>query len=193
MTLWYLSHPEVVIDPQVPVPEWGLSAVGRARVERAAALRPWRPVARIVCSAETKAVETAQILAAASGATVEVRPDTGENDRSATGFVPPDEFERVADAFFARPQESVRGWETAAAAQTRITGALADLLTRDDPTDLVVVGHGGVGTLWACHLAGAPIARAWDQAGAGHVLAVDRGRGRLLHRWRPLEEVTVAA
>ncbi|MEN3381188.1 MAG: hypothetical protein V7608_1232, partial [Hyphomicrobiales bacterium] len=29
----YLTHPQVKIDPAVPVPSWGLSAAGRARVE----------------------------------------------------------------------------------------------------------------------------------------------------------------
>ena len=28
----YLSHPQVQIDPSVPVPSWGLNDVGRARV-----------------------------------------------------------------------------------------------------------------------------------------------------------------
>lgn len=28
---YYLSHPQVQIDPAVPVPEWGLSDAGRAR------------------------------------------------------------------------------------------------------------------------------------------------------------------
>ena len=27
----YLTHPQVQIDPDVPVPQWGLSPVGRAR------------------------------------------------------------------------------------------------------------------------------------------------------------------
>ena len=44
----------------------------------------------------------------------------GENDRSSTGYLPKAEFEAVADAFFARPEESVRGWERAVDAQRRI-------------------------------------------------------------------------
>ena len=28
----YVTHPEVVIDPDLPTPRWGLSATGRARV-----------------------------------------------------------------------------------------------------------------------------------------------------------------
>ena len=44
---------------------------------------------------------------------VEERPGIGENDRSATGFVPAEEFEALADTFFADPHTSIRGWERA--------------------------------------------------------------------------------
>lgn len=55
----YITHPQVTIDPAVPVPQWGLSAIGAARAREAAA-KPWmRMIRRIVSSAETKAVETA--------------------------------------------------------------------------------------------------------------------------------------
>ncbi|MCS3495855.1 hypothetical protein M2189_005186 [Bradyrhizobium japonicum] len=29
----YLTHPQVQIDPTVPVPQWGLSPLGRTRTE----------------------------------------------------------------------------------------------------------------------------------------------------------------
>ena len=64
-------------------------------------------------SGEPKAVATAQILAAALGLSIEVREDLHENDRSATDFLQPDEFDAVADQFFAAPAASARGWERA--------------------------------------------------------------------------------
>jgi hypothetical protein len=39
---------------------------------------------------ETKALETAAIIAIATGLRIEIRHDLHENDRSSTGFVPPD-------------------------------------------------------------------------------------------------------
>jgi broad specificity phosphatase PhoE len=189
VTLRYVTHPEVVVDAAVPVPRWGLSERGRAR---AAALldQPWAgATTRIVTSGETKALETAAILATQLGLDVEVRETTGELDRSVPGFLPPDEFEVVADACFARPDDSARGWEPAAAAQRRIARALADLLG-DDEGEIVVVGHGGVGTLWYCHLAGIPIDRRWDQPGQGHWFSV--ANGRPVHHWRPIEDVAGA-
>lgn len=164
----YITHPQVNIDPDVPVPEWGLSAIGRARAEEAARGGWVRSLRRIVSSDEVKAVETAQILARAAGVAVEIGTGMGENDRSATGFLPPDRFQAAADRFFARPEESFRGWERAIDAQRRIVEQVAAVLASHDPTQPVAfVGHGGVGTLLKCHLRGRPISRGEDQPGAG--------------------------
>ena len=183
----YLSHPQVAVDPAVPVDRWELSEVGRARA-LAMLERPWvRGIARVISSAERKALTTAELLAAHLDVPVEVRPDTGEMDRSATGVLPPEEFERVANGFFDEPHHSVRGWERAVDAQARITGALADLLGPHTDADVAVVGHGGVGTLWYCALAGLPIDRLHDQPGQGHYFTVDAVTGRPLHGWRPID------
>ena len=107
----------------------------------------------------------------------------GENDRSATGFLPPAEFERTADAFFARPQESVRGWERAVDAQARILGAVGRICEGASGTT-VIVAHGGVGTLLMCHLMGVAIDRAHDQPGQGHYFTVTEGA--IEHGWRPI-------
>ena len=80
----------------------------------------------------------------------------------------------LADECVARPDVSARGWEPAAVAQMRIARALGDLLHA--PGETVVMGHGGVRTLWYCHLAGIPIDRRWDQPGQGHWFSVARGR-----------------
>src|SRR5262245_45577051 len=94
----YLTHPEVQIDPAVPVPSWRLSAVGRVRV-RALIQAGWlRGTTQVVSSPEPKAVETAQPIADALRVALEIRADMHENDRSATGFLPPTEFESMASA-----------------------------------------------------------------------------------------------
>ncbi len=147
-----------------------------------------RRFARIVASDETKAQETA-ILGAALGIAPETAPDLHENDRSATGFLPPPEFERMADAFFAAPTQSVRGWEPAHAAQLRIVRAVDTVLAAAPDAATLFVGHGGVGTLLKCHCGGRPIARSEDQGGGGggNHFAFRWGPPELLHDWRPME------
>lgn len=195
----YLTHPQVRVDPEVEVPLWGLNEVGAARVaalaERPGALS--RTV-RIVSSAERKAQETAGPLARALGLTVEVRPGMHENDRSATGFLPPAEFEAMADAFFADPHRSIRGWEPARAAQSRILAEVEACLALPPSGDVLFVGHGGVGTLLYCALAGLEIDRRHDQGqdrrlgGGGNWFAFDLRDRRPRTGWQPMEALSDA-
>ncbi|QAU47786.1 histidine phosphatase family protein [Bradyrhizobium guangzhouense] len=186
----YLTHPQVNIDPSIPVPRWGLSEVGRARTEAVTATGLLSGTAQVISSGEQKAIETAEIIAAKLGIDVEVREAMHENDRSATGFLVPDEFEEVANQFFGQPQVSVRGWERAVDAQVRVVGEVEHVLARDTPGDVLFVGHGGVGTLLYCHYAGLAIDRVHDQlAGGGCFFAFTSQERRVLHGWRRLEEL----
>ncbi len=163
------------------------------------ARQPWiERTTRLVSSTETKALETAAIVAIASGLSIEVREGLHENDRSSTGFLPPDRFEVLANSFFRQPDRSIEGWETARAAQIRIKSATSDLLD-DDEGDALIVGHGGVGTLLLCDLLGTEISRSVDPAangdqagreaapGGGNHWSFDRTTGIVLHRWRPID------
>jgi broad specificity phosphatase PhoE len=191
----YLSHPEVRIDPAVPVPRWGLSERGRARAEALAASAWPRQFGRIVTSGETKAIETGAILGATLGLQPVAIERMHENDRSATGFLPPPEFEQVANAFFARPHESVRGWERAADAQARIVaevGAILDAPDRRAEIPTLFVGHGGVGTLLLCHCAGSPIQRV-DAHRARPFMVGDQpagGGNAFRFRWKPVDALS---
>ncbi len=164
----YLSHPEVQIDPAIPVPDWNLSAIGRARI--AAALdRGWPgPGWTLFSSPETKARETAALIAAATGDPVRIDPAMAEIDRSSTGYVPHARHEALADALFANPAQGPEGWESAAKAQARIVAA-CDAALAGCPGDLLLVGHGAVGTFLRLYLAGLPIARIHDQPCGGCV------------------------
>ncbi|GLS31968.1 Broad specificity phosphatase PhoE [Mesorhizobium albiziae] len=190
MIAFYVTHPQVAIDPEVPVPEWGLSEVGRARL-KAIAGRDWvRSLSHVFSSTEKKTVEGAGILAGAANCGIEPVAEMGENDRSATGFLPPPEFEKAADWFFANPDQSFRGWERAVDAQARIVAAVeAAIASRPTGKQIALVGHGGVGTLLKCHLAGQPISRKGDQGGGGggNVFAFRLSDRRLLCDWTPVE------
>jgi broad specificity phosphatase PhoE len=163
----YLTHPQVEIDPEVPVPDWGLSAVGKARVSALVEAGWLAGTTAVVSSGERKAIETAAPIAAALGVEMEIRQAMHKNDRSATGFLPPLEFEATANAFFAQPMASIRGWERAIDAQARIVREVDAVLSRDQRGDVLFVGHGAVGALLRCHLAGIGITRSYDPYAAG--------------------------
>ncbi len=187
----FITHPDVVIDSEVPVPDWLLSAVGMRRM-RLAAERPWLTGVRSVfTSTERKAMDAASLLTGKLGIEAISMRDLGENDRSATGYLPRAEFEAVADEFFARPEESVRGWERAIDAQRRIVRAVERAMSLAPAQgDVAVVSHGGVGALLLCHLKGAPISRDADQpaGGGGNVYSFRKASRQLLSGWRRIEE-----
>ena len=194
MRALYVTHPQVEMDAQIPVPLWRLSPLGRERAQAFAA-RGVVPVgAMIFTSRETKAMELADILAAAAGTLVLSDHLMGENDRSATGFLPPSLFERTADRFFAEPETSVDGWERAIDAQARIVATVTTALASVPPDmPAVFCGHGAVGTLLKCHLAGRPIARREDQSrhadtGGGNCFAFDLAPPRLGGEWVAMED-----
>jgi broad specificity phosphatase PhoE len=190
----YISHAEVVIDPKVPTPNWGLSETGRARIEHFATRRLLPKNARIVASAEQKAEDTAAILADALGTDYEIDDCLGENDRSSTGYLGPEQFEAHAAKLFGEPDASVAGWETARDAQVRTISAVRDIAATHDPARLLVlVGHGCVGTLLKCHLGGRAIALAEDQRltahpGGGNLFVFDLAEWRLLCDWTAIED-----
>ena len=191
-TVFFITHPDVQIDASVPVPEWPLNERGRARM-RAMAARAWiQNVRSIFASDERKARDAAQLLAEGLGLhQYQIIKTLGENDRSTTGYLPKLEFEATADAFFAAPQTSVRGWELAVDAQRRIIQTVEQIVLRARKNgDIAIVGHGGTGTLLYCHLAEVPISRQHEQppTNGGNWFAFDRASGRLLHRgWQSID------
>ncbi|MEM6309309.1 MAG: histidine phosphatase family protein [Pseudomonadota bacterium] len=186
----YLNHPQVIQDPAIPVPDWPLNKIGRARVGALAASDALADVSHVFSSTEQKARDTATPLAQALGLVPVFDPEMGENDRSATGYLHGVAFEAHADAFFAAPDVSVRGWETARDAQMRIVNAV-DRALRTTHGDVLFVGHGAVGTLLWCALSGVDISREHDQGpgGGGNWFAFDLDKRQPLSAWRPMEEL----
>ncbi|WP_368184559.1 histidine phosphatase family protein [Aestuariibius sp. HNIBRBA575] len=167
----YLSHFDVEIDPDRPVPLWRLNETGRRRAQALTQSGVFSAVDQILSSAETKAIETAAILAASINCPITIHPKMHENDRSSTGFLPGPAFEAAADAFFAHPNTSFKGWETACDAQTRIVQQVTDAIDQFPKAKTILfVGHGAVGTLLYCHLSQNQIDRRFDQTSGGHVL-----------------------
>lgn len=186
----YLTHPQVNIDPNVDVENWSLNEVGRARVAALVKADVLLDTRRVISSTETKAIETGQPIAKSLGFELNVCENMQENDRRATGFLVPDEFEQAADQFFAEPETSYRGWETAVNAQQRIVEAVNVALQEHRQGDVLFVGHGGVGTLLLCSLLGVAIDRKMDQmGGGGHYFEFEIESRRVLSRWMPLEHL----
>ena len=190
-SLIFITHPEVLIDPGQPIPEWPLNAVGRRRMEHFAGLLANRDVSAVYASTERKAMDGAAIVAEHLGLSYATQEALGENDRSSTGYIAPPEFWEVVRAFFGRPHESIRGWERAIDAQTRIVSAVRRICNEDKTSgNLVIVSHGAVGCLLTASLQRVDIGRESrpSHPGGGCFIVIDRGSFTLTQDWRAIED-----
>ena len=185
--VYFITHPDVHVDAQTPVPDWSLSERGIARM-RAGLAQPWlAQLTAVYSSAERKARDAAVLIAERLGSQLRVVPDLGEVDRSATGYLPHAEHKATADAMFANPDASVRGWETARHAQARIVGAVQELLAADRTRGAIaIVSHGAVGALLLCQVTNRAIGREHDQpgSGGGNYFAFRYPASDLIHGWK---------
>lgn len=190
MKITYITHPDVVKDPDLPVPQWPLSDVGKRRMRGFLANRFIQDLTVLFCSTEQKAIDGAEILAQNLGLVAGVREGLGENDRSSTGYLKEDGFWPHVREFFAQPDISVKGWEPAAVAQARIVDAVRDV-TSGQPSDahIGIVAHGGVGALLYVSLLGEPISMNHGQPGqnGGSWFSFDPDTWKVLSGWETID------
>jgi len=187
--IYFISHPEVIIDKNVPVSQWDLSEKGKRRVKHLLTNSWIQSIKLIYLSNEQKAKTTAHIIRESLKLPIHYREDLREIDRSATGYLEAQEFERVVNQFFANPFQSVRRWEKAVDAQERIVKAIKNIINEMNNQPILIVSHGGVGALLMAYLLREPISRDLDQPGdEGGNYFVFTSLLRLVSKWNPIEK-----
>lgn len=155
----FLTHGDVDVDAHILVQEWRLNDTGRRRHNAFAQDPVLNEVTAVYSSSERKAREGAQPVAKRFGLEHQIHEGLCENDRSATGYLPESEFWPVVEAFFAKPDVSTRGWETARDAQARVLKTVHCVVAEEEAGDVLMVSHGGVSTLLRCALLRKEISR----------------------------------
>jgi broad specificity phosphatase PhoE len=169
-----VKHSAPLVVPDAAPATWRLSPEGVARcaplTERLRAFRP----RSIVSSVEAKAAETASLVAAGLGLSVDLVPGLHEHDRRDTAFLGSIAFADAVRELFARPDELVLGRETATQAGTRFAAAV-DAILRDRPDeDVVVVSHGTVISLFVAARARADGYALWTRLGLPSLVVLGR-------------------
>jgi len=156
------------------------------------AWKPWRTPDAFGHNADhfqrraRKAVETAEIIAGIK----RCRRSTGADSRERSigdRLLAADEFEALANQFFAHLWPSVRGCERALDAQARIVREVERVLARNRAGDVLLVGHGAVGNFVTMPVLPS-IEFMTRPPGAVSASCSQDGR-RLLHSWRRMEDL----
>ncbi|GGB23570.1 putative phosphoglycerate mutase GpmB [Flexivirga endophytica] len=162
---------------QTPHPR--LTELGRQQATRAAALitadlaASGEVVGRIVTSDLTRAVETAEIIAASAGAPIVHDARLREQHLGDLQGRPYDETWSAADAHdWSDPMLPIAGGESPADVHARMAAAMGDI---DRTAVVVVVSHGDAIRAALAHFAGhGPLEAPWVAVANGAVARIDR-------------------
>lgn len=177
-----VKHSVPQIQADSPANTWQLSEEGRRRAHRLAEqLEDYEPEV-IVSSDESKAKETADILAARLRREVHILPDLHEHDRSNVPFLSHDVFQGSIREFFQKPDELVFGAETANQAHARFYRAVHSVLSEYGDKTVVIVTHGTVISLFVSRLTGSSDLELWNTLGLPSFVAIDLHSSTLIVR-----------
>jgi len=170
--LYLVRHGCTQPDPGTAPALWPLSAAGRAETARLAAHPCWAEMAGFYASPEEKAIETARLLAAPYGQALTILPDLREVERGSAFLA---DYDTAVRECFARPDESVHGWERAVDAGRRVAGCLEQISVRAGDHPVAVVSHGLALTLGLAALVplDQPLWEFWRRIGFSKVAVLD--------------------
>ena len=156
--------------------DWELSEVGKVSCTTLAErLRPWRPEV-IVSSRETKAGQTAELVAGALGVPWHLMDGLQEHDRSNVPIMRTGEFISSMAQFFRVRDALVLGDETAEEAEGRIVAAVDRAMSEHEGKTLAVVTHGTVLALYAAARLGMDAFATWRKMGLPSFVVVEDGK-----------------
>jgi broad specificity phosphatase PhoE len=165
------SLPQIMGD--LPAREWELSDDGRIRAQKLAErLSPFQPE-YIISSVETKARETAEIIAGRHNLELHIADGLHEHDRSKTPYLSKYEFQAAMHEFFENPDTLVFGSETAHEAYSRFYQAVHSVLDCHPNKTVVIVAHGTVISLFVSSLTGTSGWSLWSELGLPSFVVID--------------------
>jgi broad specificity phosphatase PhoE len=182
--LYYITHPEVKIDPQIAIEDWNLSQIGRTKAINISKEPFWKDIDLIITSPEMKAQTTAKIISEKTKVPVIKKDCLAEFDRSSTGFLKYEKYMEYMNKFYTTPDQSIDGWETALDAQTRIINCIDEFIKDEKYNNIAVIGHGATATLYKCFIK--QIAPSFDEdpKAQGKYFVVDLDSNTLVSDWK---------
>ncbi len=184
MRMYFITHPVVNIDPRIPPNKWSISEEGWKQVRNLSKELFWKDVDTIFASTEPKANKAAEFWSKKFGIPFSIVDDIQEIDRSSTGFVSQSDLNYIIDRFYSKPEERVRGWESANECLERMVRTINRLTEENRNKNIVIVSHGAIGNLYACKIKGIKPSEHTGQTKIGSWFVLDLEANRIVSDWK---------
>lgn len=182
--LIFITHPSVVVDPLIPIDEWQVSKEGLMQVEDLFSSTVLLNINSIYSSTEDKALTVAKIIAdkyfIMFNQEHQLKCLKEIKNRL---FIPPDKFLQATKKWFDHPKDNVNDWESRNDAEQRIVNCVTNIMSKEENNTVVIVGHGGTGTLLKCHIKKVDPSQSEDQQSQGCYFVADWDKQELISDW----------
>ncbi len=182
--LYFITHPDVVIDPKKYKSFWELSAEGIGAAKRVAIKSFWKDINNIYTSTEIKTIQTAEIINKKHKIPYESTNCLNEFESKSTGFLPIEEFIDAMKSFYEKPAESFRGWERLIDAEYRVLNCIKKITRMPENSSIAIIGHGATGTLLKCFYKGVTPSWEEDPKQTGCYFIADIENKKLIQDWK---------
>lgn len=176
-----VKHSSPLIQKNIPAREWKLSPEGKVRAERLAEVLAKYHPGKVYSSTESKARETAGIIADKLGLSYQVGDNLHEHDRRFAPYVSTAEFQSLVRRLFENPDQQVFGEETGSQALRRFRAGIENITQHESTDALVIVSHGTVISLYAEWLTGYDGYTLWKELGLPSYIVFDPQRKTIDH------------
>lgn len=149
-TLILVKHAMPELDANVPASEWQLGEKGLKQAKKFAQfIQDNLDVDSVIYSSnESKAQDTAMLIASSLGLTHKVNDKIGEIDRPALPIVDEEEHLKMNEPIFKNLGEAILGNESAADALARFESGIKEIIKDPQEDERLVVTHGTVISLF---------------------------------------------
>lgn len=151
MEIIFIRHSKTEIDPQVPISNWGLSEEGVELAKRFSTNESVQQLDVLYTSFQTKALETAVLLAKPNG--IPIKADNGLTEVSSfTGPFEPnfEQYEQGVKDYYAKKIERISNGESIDEAVERFNRTLLSIVAAEQGKNKIgIITHANIVTLFS--------------------------------------------
>lgn len=171
--LLLIKHSEPVVDFGITPANWVLSDRGEQRAGLLAAYLADRGINALYSSSEVKAVQTAEIVGAATGLSINVVPDLREHRRENASVIDSSKWRSLVIQSIRKQDEQIYGSEPVATARMRFGEAIRRLMKSESGQKIAVIAHGTVISTFVAELLEVDPIPVWDSLGVPGLLEIE--------------------